>query len=122
MRYVLLPAGWIAVSLGVAGVFLPLMPTTPFLLLAVTCFAKSSPASRAWLLRSPMLGPVISDYLAHRVISRRARFTALAMLWPGVGWSATHLVPVPAVSIGLVLVASLVTLWLFFIPSAESPR
>lgn len=72
--------GVVAMSLGFVGIFLPLLPTTPFLLLAALCFARSSPALHDWLIHHPRLGPPITDWRAHRAISRKAKIAAAAML------------------------------------------
>lgn len=117
MRIVLFITGWLATALGALGALLPLLPTTPFLLLAAACFAKSSPRSRAWLLNSPVLGPVLQQYLQHRVVPRRAKAVALLLLWPSIGWTATRAVPVPAVGAALVVLAFVVTVYLLSLPS-----
>src|SRR5262245_46879620 len=62
MRIVWLVAGWLAMGLGLAGVFLPLLPTTPFLLLAAACFVRSSPRLHARLLAHPRLGPFLEQW------------------------------------------------------------
>jgi hypothetical protein len=84
--------GLLATGAGVAGVVLPLVPTTPFLLIAAFAFARSSPRLHHWLVTHPRLGPPINDWRAHGAISRRAKATAAAVmlatlalsLWMGV--------------------------------------
>ena len=63
VRYLLLAIGWLSVALGVIGIFLPVLPTTPFLLLAAACFVRSSRRFYIWLVTHPHLGPWIRDYL-----------------------------------------------------------
>jgi uncharacterized membrane protein YbaN (DUF454 family) len=80
MRFIWLIFGLASLAMGGLGVALPLLPTTPFVLLAAFCFAKSSPALHDWLLRSPAFGKAIRDWRANRAISRRAkRASVLAM-------------------------------------------
>ena len=69
--------GWLCVGLGAAGVFLPLLPTTPFMLLAAFCFARSSPRFHDWLLGHKRFGPLILNWQRHGSISRRAKASAL---------------------------------------------
>lgn len=80
MRLVLMGLGWLFVALGILGAFLPLLPTTPFLLLAVACFTRSSPRLEAWLLNHPRLGPPLKDWREHGAISRRAKVAALGLM------------------------------------------
>ncbi len=77
MRLLWLAFGLLALALGLLGAVLPLLPTTPFLLLAVWAFARSHPGLHAWLLNHPQLGPMIHNWHAHGVISRRAKVMAM---------------------------------------------
>lgn len=120
MRLILYITGWLATALGAAGLFLPLLPTTPFLLLAAACFAKSSPRTRERLLAMPRLGPVLRDYLAHRTVPRSAKLLALLFLWPSVGYAATQVVPLPEVSALLVVIAVVVTGYLLSLPATRT--
>jgi uncharacterized membrane protein YbaN (DUF454 family) len=72
--------GLFFVGLGAVGVLLPLLPTTPFLLLAAACFARSSERWHQWLLSNPHFGPLIHDWHAHRCISRKAKALALGSM------------------------------------------
>lgn len=69
--------GFVFVGLGALGVFLPLLPTTPFLLLAAGCFARSSEKWHAWLLDSRLFGPLLRDWESNRCIPRGARAISL---------------------------------------------
>lgn len=80
-RILLIASGIVALALGLAGIVLPLLPTTPFLLLAAVCFANSSPRLHTWLLTHPTFGPPIESWRRHRAISRRAKWMgSLSML------------------------------------------
>ena len=80
MRVVFLSLGWLFVAIGLVGVFLPVLPTTPCLILAVACFARSSPRLEAWLLDHPRLGPPLRDWRERGAIPRRAKLAAVAMM------------------------------------------
>jgi hypothetical protein len=73
LRYLLLGTGCASLCLGVIGIVLPVMPTTPFLLLAAACFARSSPRFHAWLLGHPQLGPLLQAYMDGHGIALGAR-------------------------------------------------
>lgn len=105
---VLVIVGLLSVGLGVAGIFLPLLPTTPFLLLAAACFVRSSERLYAWLLGHRWFGPYIRNYREHRAIPARAKVVILVLLWASVGWGAFGVleswalrVPMLAVSAGV---------------------
>lgn len=72
--------GVLAVALGVAGLILPGLPGTVFLLLAAWCFARSSDRAHAWLVTHRWLGPPIVDWQRHGVIRRRAKWTASTVM------------------------------------------
>lgn len=72
--------GFLSTACAIAGVLLPLVPTTPFLLLAAFAFARSSPRLHSWLVTHPHLGPPITDWHAHGAISRRAKIAAVVVM------------------------------------------
>ena len=72
--------GWAALALGAVGVMLPILPTTPFVILAAFAFGKSSPRLRAWLENSRAFGPVIADWRSHGAIAPRVKALAIAMM------------------------------------------
>ncbi|HEY1027232.1 MAG TPA: YbaN family protein [Pseudomonas sp.] len=92
VRYALLAVGWLSVVLGVIGIFLPVLPTTPFLLLAAACFVRSSRRFYLWLVMHPRLGPWIRDYLDGQGIPRKAKVYALTLMWSSIALSC-YLVP-----------------------------
>lgn len=80
MRIIWAIVGGLAVVLAIAGILLPLLPTTPFLLLAAFAFARSSPRLEAWLLTHRHLGPPIRAWQDQGAIGRKAKRLALATL------------------------------------------
>ncbi len=73
--------GAIATAFGAVGVVLPILPTTPFILLAAFCFARSSRRCHAWLIQHRTFGPLISNWTEHGAIDRRAKtFAVLSMV------------------------------------------
>ena len=80
MRPLFLSGGFLSLGLGYIGIFLPILPTTPFMLLAAFCFSKSSPKLHSWLLSRPRIGPAIVDWEQSRVIRRKAKFLATALI------------------------------------------
>lgn len=113
-------AGWVCTGLGVAGIFLPLLPTVPLLLLAAACFARSSPRCHDWLMEHPQLGPLVSGYLDGGGIPLRAKVTAIIMLWLSVLLSLYLAAPPQWVRVLLLFVAGGVTLYLLRLPLRSS--
>ena len=86
-RYILISLGFLFLGLGVLGVLLPLLPTTPFLLLSVSCFYKSSQRFYSWLLNHRIFGRYIRNYREERAIGLKAKCFALIVLWSTIGFS-----------------------------------
>ena len=87
-KWLLLSAGILAVGLGVVGAFVPLLPTTPFLLLAAACFARSSDRHYEWLLNHRWMGAYVRNYREHRATTRRVKVVTMALLWGSIGYAA----------------------------------
>ena len=96
--------GLLFVGLGVAGVFIPLMPTTIFLILAVGCFSRSDPRLEAWLLNHPTFGPTLRDWTRNRSIRLSTKRVACATVL-AVFLVSILLVPLMAVKVGLAVAA-----------------
>ncbi|HMN94389.1 MAG TPA: YbaN family protein [Hydrogenophaga sp.] len=80
VRALLWLAGTISLALGLVGVVLPGLPTTPFVLLAAACYAKASPRLHAWLLNHRLTGPMLRDWEAHRSLTRRTKTVAVVSM------------------------------------------
>lgn len=117
LRSLLFAVGVLATALGVLGIFLPLLPTVPLLLLAAACFARSSPRCYAWLLDHPRLGPLVSDYLDGNGMPLRAKVWAILLLWTSISLSTLLLAPVLPVKLTLFAVAIGVTIYLLRLPT-----
>lgn len=111
VRYTLLAIGWLSVLLGVIGIFVPVLPTTPFLLLAAACFVRSSRRFYLWLVNHKHLGPWIRDYLEGNGIPLKGKVYAIGLMWLSIGLSC-YLVPMPWARAFMLTSAVLVTLYI----------
>lgn len=110
---ILLVFGWISIVLGVIGAILPIMPTTPFLILAAFLFSKSSPKMHSWLTSLPYFGDAIIEWERHRVIKPQSKAMASWVLVSVMG-SSLYFVDMPMalkIALALVGVAVLVFVW-----------
>lgn len=118
LRGILIGCGWLFIAAGCIGIFLPLVPTVPFLLLAAACFARSSERFHSWLIEHDRLGPLIREYLHHGRIPLRAKRMAIGMVWISFPASAYLFVPVLWLKIVLLVIAASITLYLLALPTA----
>lgn len=87
VRLLCLVAGFTALGLGLAGILLPVLPTTPFILVAAACFARSSERFHTWLLSQPVAGPAIREWQEHRAMPRKAKRLAYLLMLLSFGTS-----------------------------------
>ena len=81
MKYILAVLGLIALGRGILGIFLPVLPTTPFLLLAAALFLRSSSSLYEWLMNHPKFGPYISNFMVHKSIPLKIKIISVSMVW-----------------------------------------
>ncbi len=117
LRWILICCGWFSIVAGAVGLFLPLMPTVPFLLLAAACFARSSVRFHTWLIEHNHLGPLVRDYLNGGGIPLKAKQMAIGMVWVSFPASAFLFVPVTWLKIVLLVMATGITLYLLALPT-----
>ena len=104
--------GFVCVILGLIGIFVPLLPTTPFLLLAAFLFARSSDRALRWLLDNRWFGTYIRNYREGRGMALKAKILTLLLLWMTIGLTSLYLVDSLVTRIILIMIASGVTLHL----------
>ncbi len=102
-----LSLGFFWVGLGIIGAFLPLMPTTIFVILAAGCFARSSPRLEAWLLDHPRHGPSLRAWRAEGAIPKKGKQAACIGMTIGYAlfWLGTHPGPLLAIGVAVALLA-----------------
>jgi uncharacterized membrane protein YbaN (DUF454 family) len=117
LRWTLLTSGFLATALGVLGIFLPILPTVPFLLLALACFARSSERFYDWLLEHAYFGPIVQPYINGCGMSRVSKVKAITLLWASISLSAFFLIELVWVQVLLLVIACTVTFYLLSLPT-----
>lgn len=117
MRVVLITFGSLCVVLGVLGIFLPVLPTTPFLLLAALCYARSSERLYRWLMTNRWCGAFIRNYREGRGIPFRQKVLTLSILWLTIGSTTWYAVSRWWMRLILLGIACIVTLHLVKMPT-----
>lgn len=92
MKYLLIILGSICLALGVIGIFLPLLPTTPFLLLSAALYVRSSDKLYQWLIHQKYLGNYIRNFREHKAIPLRAKIFSISMVWITITYCALAIV------------------------------
>jgi uncharacterized membrane protein YbaN (DUF454 family) len=103
-QYLYITVGWLFLGLGVIGIFLPLLPTTPFVLLAAFCFSRGSATLHRWLLEQKTFGPMIRDWNQHGIIRRRVKWTSAVLIVLMIGYPVLFSPLSRPIKIGLVMV------------------
>lgn len=114
-RYFYLISGFLLVAIGVIGIFLPVLPTTIFLILASACFVKSSPKANEWLRNHKVLGMYVKNYQDKSGLTIRAKVINITFLWAMILLSAFYLTDKSYIKIILILIAAGVTIHLLMI-------
>ena len=117
LRWLLIVLGTICVGLGILGIFLPVLPTTPFFLVALGCYAKSSQRLQAWLLNHRLFGKYLRAFQIHRAIPLKAKIVSVLLLWATITSSALLFVPYLAAKVAMFVVAAAVTYYILSFPT-----
>jgi uncharacterized membrane protein YbaN (DUF454 family) len=115
IRHVLIAAGTLFLVLGIVGVFLPVLPTTPFLLLAAACYARGSGRFYTWLMNNRLFGTYIRNYREGRGLPPKIKVIVIILLWVTIGYSAAFAVHVLWARVILILIAVGVTTHILYI-------
>ena len=121
LRTILWLIGTISLVLGVIGIFLPLLPTTPFLLLTAICYLRSSTRLYSWLISHPHLGQYVLAYLNGSGVPIKAKFYTLFLLWLSMSFSI-YVVPLWQVKVVLILLALSVSIYIWQLPNSEKTQ
>jgi uncharacterized membrane protein YbaN (DUF454 family) len=119
VRALFFVAGVVALVLGIVGAFLPVMPTTPLVLLAATCFARSYRPFHEWLLAHRLFGPIIDEWHRYRSIPYRTKIFAIVAMSLGLGSSIVFFVQPPWLKAALALGGVVLAAWIYRIPSRD---
>ena len=115
-RIILISLGWLCVGLGFVGVFVPGIPTTIFLIIALWAFTKSSEKLRLWLLNHKRFGPILNNWQEHKVVPRRAKILMVVLMSLAVilfYYSSQSLI----LTIGLIIILVSVAIYVISLPS-----
>ena len=122
VRAALVVAGSGFVVVGLAGIFLPVLPTTPFLLVAAACYARASRRFYNALLNSRLFGPAILEWQQHRAIAWRTKLTAIGLMSLTLATSIVFFVQDNWLRLALALFGVVLGVWLYRIPSRDAPE
>jgi hypothetical protein len=119
VRVLLVALGSAFVVLGLVGLFTPVLPTTPFLLLAAACYARASRRFYNWLLNNRSFGPTILEWQQHRSIAYRTKLVAIAMMATTLTISIVFFVANPWLQGALALFGLSLAIYMYRIPSRD---
>ena len=115
-RTILISLGWLCVGLGFVGVFVPGIPTTIFLIIALWAFTKSSEKLRHWLLNHKRFGPILNNWQEHKVVPRRAKILMVVLMSLAVILFYYFLQSL-ILTIGLIIILVSVAIYVISLPS-----
>ena len=119
VRTVLISIGFISVGLAFVGIFVPLLPTVPFLLLAAACFARSSDRFYDWLLSHKIFGPTLTTYLQGKGMPVRAKLWAISTVWASVLLSIFFLISNSYIEVLLAVIGLSLSFYFLRLPTYE---
>lgn len=121
VRILLVGAGTLALALGIIGIFTPVLPTTPFVLLAAACYARASSRFYRWLTANRTFGPMIREWQRHRSIAYRTKLFAIGSMALTLGLSIAFFVEPLWLKAALAAFGAGLAAWMYRIPSRDAP-
>jgi uncharacterized membrane protein YbaN (DUF454 family) len=121
MRMLFFTAGTISLILGAIGVLIPILPTTPFLLLSAACYVRSSTRMSQWLFKNRIFGEYLSNYRDGKGITLNTKIFALILLWVTILYSALFIIVLWGVQLTLFIIAIAVSLHIILLPTFNKP-
>ena len=118
-RRLLIIAGTLATAIGIVGIFVPILPTTPFLLLAAACYLRSSRKFYNWLLNNRFCGPYIKNYLQGKGMPVKVKVATLLLLWVTISCSIVFAVQALVIRVILLVIAIGVSAHILLIKTAR---
>ncbi len=118
-KRLLATAGTVSVGVGIAGIFLPVLPTTPFLLLAAYCYMRSSNRLYRWLMNNRFFGSYVRNYVEGRGMPLHLKIITIALLWTTIGLTTAFGVEHIAIRIVLIIIAVAVTIHIAMIKTKK---
>lgn len=117
VRAIFLVLGTVFLGLGAVGLFVPVLPTTPFVLLAAACYLRASTRLHRWLLSSRTFGPTITAWQEHGAIPPRAKVVAIVMVIGTFAFSILFVIEPPVIRLALAVLGVVLVVWLARRPS-----
>ena len=122
LRYLLIISGTIFLGFGIIGIFLPILPTTPFLLLAAACYARSSKRFYNWLLNNRWFGTYIKNYREGRGVPLKFKIFTISLLWITIIFSVFFVISNFWIDLILILIAIGVTIHILTIKTFKQKK
>lgn len=120
-RLLWISLGSISLVIGAIGIIVPILPTTPLIILAAFCFGKGSPALHHWLITNRYFGHYIKDYQDGKGVPLRIKFSAVILVWTSVLFSLL-VIPLIAVKIFMGALAIFLTIFIFTSPLLKQKK
>jgi len=119
VRALFFVAGVVSLGFAVAGIFLPVLPTTPLVLLAATCFARSYRPFHEWIIAHRVFGPIVREWHEHRSIPYRTKLSAIGMMATALGVSIVFFIDPPWLKAALAAFGLALGAWMYRLPSRD---